>query len=119
MGHVYLLFVAMVGWAIFYSTDLGQLRVLFSALFGGHGMGDTTGVAVALRANMFWFVAALLLCLPISTAALRWSDEFELAGGWRRGLAVGGGAMAALLMLLAATALLVGGTYNPFIYYRF
>lgn len=119
VGHLYLLSVIMVSWAIFYSTDLGQMRVLFSALLGGHGLGDTTGVAVALRANMFWLAAALLLCLPLTSWTLRWSDDFELAGGWRRGLAVGGGALAALLMLLAATAMLVGGTYNPFIYYRF
>jgi hypothetical protein len=57
-------------------------------------------------------VLALVLCTPVERLLVVPADRPSLGAQWARGLA-----MAALTVL--ATAMLVGKSYNPFLYYRF
>ena len=62
---------------------------------------------------MFWLVLALTLCLPVERVLFPDTHQQRPALVYlTRGL------VTALLTLLA-TAMLVGKSYNPFLYYRF
>jgi alginate O-acetyltransferase complex protein AlgI len=108
LQHGWLLLVVMLGWALFYFTDLHRLGDFLRALAGHQGW-HAEAVLPVLRAQAFWWVGALLLCTPLA----QW-----LRSRLQRGPAlVATFANAGLLFL--CTAMLVGKSYNPFIYYRF
>src|SRR5690606_10258448 len=115
-GHLYLLFVAVVGWAIFYFEDLGRLDGYLRALFGAGGQelwAPTLGLV--LREHAIWLVLAVGVCAPIVP---RLGAALQRAAAGRAWLPAARAA-ANVLLLLTATAMLVGRTYNPFLYFRF
>lgn len=117
--HMYLLFAVVVGWALFYFTDLGRLGTFFKVLFGAAGAGAwDVQLEVVLLNNLFWLIIAVIGCMPVAGWAQkkwmalkkpRWSAGLEsgIHMGWNLGL------------LLLATAFLAGQSYNPFLYFRF
>lgn len=77
-----------------------------------------TMLGITVQNNLFWLVAALLFCAPLAPAwwksllgALRRESGVELVGWCQTFINV--------LILLVCTALLVGQSYNPFLYFRF
>ena len=120
VSHVYLLFAVVVGWALFYFEDLGRLRDFLALLFGASAQpGFSPELTPLILNNALWLVLALVLCVPI-VPRLR-ERARELASRTRAGPTLVGSSIALinLGMLLIATAMLVGGTYNPFLYFRF
>jgi alginate O-acetyltransferase complex protein AlgI len=119
-SHVYLLFAVVVGWALFYFEDLDRLGEFLGLLFGASGRpGSSPELAPLIQTNALWLVLAVLLCMPIVPRLRERVDQ--LASGYRIGPTLVGSSLALinLGMLLVATAMLVGGTYNPFLYFRF
>jgi alginate O-acetyltransferase complex protein AlgI len=114
-SHVYLIFIAMMGWAIFYFEDLGRLGQFFRILFGG-GENESWSLMLteSLKSNLFWLVAAITLCLPVygrlnAFMEKRLSPKVHF---WTL-------AVIAFVMFLICVPLLAGNTYNPFLYFRF
>jgi alginate O-acetyltransferase complex protein AlgI len=103
LSHVYLLFLALVSWALFAITDFSQLGVFLGRLFVPHGGDDwlyylrNYGVSLALG------------CLLATPLLKRLAAKLPQAVSY---------AFAALV-LLASVAYLVDSTYNPFLYFRF
>ncbi len=120
IGHVYLLFAVVVGWALFYFEDLDRLHAFMRLLFGASEQpGYDPALGSMVQANALWLVLALLLCVPLAPIMIR---ARAMTSRWRAGSDfVGGVTLAAfnLGLLLVATAMLVGRTYNPFLYFRF
>ena len=119
-GHLYLLFAAALGWALFYFEDLGRLGRYLALLFGAAGRPLLAPAAVdLLRDHLYLLALAVAFCAPIAPRL-----GGRLAAWIRRrgrGLeaAVVARGLANLALLLVATAMLVGRTYNPFLYFRF
>ena len=116
LGNLYTMFCVVVGWGIFYFTDFARLGKFFGVLFGGGAAADPL-LGITLLNNLFWLAAALIFCAPVAPCLGRWLERHTQNGGslplqWSR-------TMANLLMLLVCTALLVGQSYNPFLYFRF
>ena len=96
-------------------TDLGRLGVVLRILFGlGARPLTDFQLAGAVRENAFWLALAVVLCAPVRPwlAAV---TRLEFRPGARHAIAV----PASLGFLLASVTLLVGSSYNPFIYFRF
>jgi alginate O-acetyltransferase complex protein AlgI len=111
--HVWLLFVVMVGWALFFFTELPSLGAFFTLAFGASSAPVWTSEALArVTGHSFWLPVALALCLPLERWVPRTNASAGAFGHVSRGLAT-----AALTVL--ATAMLVGRSYNPFLYFRF
>ena len=110
--HAYLLFVVVLGWALFYFTDLARLRTYLGVMFGCAPLIGADLVEV-LREHVFWFALAIVLCVPMHRVVKRWVDDDAPAwiGAARVAVNVG--------ILLVATSMLVGKSYNPFLYFRF
>lgn len=112
--HSYALIFIVIGWAIFYFTDLERLVAHLKLMFGQAEVAfyDYQDISV-LTSNIYWFVLATILCMPIRTwlcnkitdLSPTFSSFFDL--------------LMNVIFYGCSIALLVGSTYNPFIYFRF
>ena len=60
-SHLYLLFVTLIGWTLFYTTDLSRLAGYFQVMFGGSGNPLTDPqLSITFANHLFWLLAALL-----------------------------------------------------------
>ena len=119
-SHVYLLFVAIYGWAIFYFTDFSQLTNFTYLLFGG--VTEDNGwwspqLTLILQENCLWLLAACVLCMPIYPKIATYmetklrQESIQLYAMYTNVVLFG--------LLFLAICMLVGNTYSPFIYERF
>ncbi|MBM4381014.1 MAG: MBOAT family protein, partial [Deltaproteobacteria bacterium] len=73
LAHLYVLPVVMVGWALFYFTDLTRLGQFLATLAGYAPEGATSeGLAAVLWEHALWLVLAVVLCLPVRSALEAW-----------------------------------------------
>lgn len=117
-SHLYLLFLTLIGWTIFYTTDLGKLGGYFGVMFGlsGNAFSDPQ-LSITFMNNLFWLIAAVLFCMPITQLVKRWAQT-QRSEGVRAGISIVNAIMNVML-LFVCTAMLVGDSYNPFLYFRF
>jgi alginate O-acetyltransferase complex protein AlgI len=108
LRRVYSLFLILVGWAVFYFTDMARLGVFFSAAFGGARLYDFRAESVFFS-NIFLLAALIIASTPYPA---------QLANKLRARLAAAEPVYNAALMILCFI-MLVGQTYNPFLYFRF
>ena len=110
VGHIYGLILVLVGWTIFAVEDMTQLGGYLKAMFGfGVGLFDT-----AFLYNLRNYLPLLIIAVIASTPLAK--------NIWNKlNIKVKQVALPILLVLglVLATAYLVDGTYNPFLYFRF
>ena len=115
--------IAVVGWAIFYETDLHALGVTLRALLGyartDAGLAalpllDEGARGVVARFSVFPLLA-FACSLPVVPAAKR----ALLAHGGGEKLLGALRALSTALLFALSLVFLVGQSYNPFIYFRF
>ncbi|MDR0671002.1 MAG: MBOAT family protein [Oscillospiraceae bacterium] len=114
---VYTFLLVVLGWVLFYFTDLSRALAFVKVLFGG-------GVLFDARARILLLnnLPLLALCAVASTPLGVWAADqtrARIRAGLPRaaGVAIFLACHAALLFL--CTAALVGASYNPFLYFRF
>lgn len=114
--HLYALFLILVGWGIFYFTDLSKLIEFFNILFyqTNHALTDFE-VQTAIQEHMYWLVLALILCMPVYhyfQEKLQYWVGNQLVIEWVN-------YSLPLVLFFISVIMLVSNTYNPFIYFRF
>jgi len=111
--HLWLVFVVMVGWALFFFTDLSKLGEFLSLAFGASAAPLLGADSVQLLlGRVFWLAFAVVLCAPVERLVFPDTHQHRPLAQVVRGFAMAG-------LTLLATAMLVGKSYNPFLYYRF
>lgn len=117
-SHLYGVLFILVGWTLFYFTDLRRGLVFLSILFGATDHPFyTLETGIQFRAHAVLFVAGVVASLPIWRRLVeRWMASSSVRAGIHRNLAV---PLANAVLLLVSTLLLVGESYNPFLYFRF
>ena len=110
LGHIYGLTLILLGWVIFAVEDMSALGGYFGAMFGGSGML----VDNAARYYLVNYLPVLSIAAVAATplGAKLWAKLDARV----RAVAL---PLAMLAGLVLATAYLVDGTYNPFLYFRF
>ena len=113
LQHAYALFFIVVGWALFVCTEPGQLSGVFGALFGLSGVPlyDASSLFLLKNNVLLW-----LLLVFASTASFARLHTHLLSRRWYAEVLCPLGLAAALL---ACTAFIVSGSFNPFLYFRF
>lgn len=122
--HLYSIVLILIGWGLFYFDDFGRLGEFFHAFFGAgdsFSQGLPMDVESVITDNLWLWIAALALCLPIRTKIAAKADSIATsAKGRTAAFAVQfGRALIAVIILTISVALLVGATNNAFIYTRF
>lgn len=109
--HIYTLFIIIIGWGLFYFTDVGQLGEFMVDLFNfGNGIcGDQAFNLI--MSNLPMLIIAAIASTPLATmlytrfehTRFMWIPETLYCMG----------------VLAVSTASLVNQSYNPFLYFRF
>ena len=116
-GHIYTLFFVVISWVIFAFDSLGKgweyIQVMFG--FGGVPAVDDRALYLLLT-HAILLVILILACTPLPAKIGRtllkvWQDKTLLP------ILVENACLVFLFLL--STAYLVGGTYNPFLYFKF
>ncbi len=106
LGHLYLLFLVVVSWAIFAITDFAALGRFLAAMFS---FRPGTEWLYYLRNYGVTFLLAGFLSTPLLA---RWEARQGERGRMAKNLVLG-------VVLIASIAYLEDATYNPFLYFRF
>ncbi len=126
LRHGYTLLVVMAGWVLFRAETFGQ-----ATHFLGNMIGITSGANAGQKVARYWSrELAWALVVGAIFAMPTWGWIRSCAQGLQRRtpeslrpamLAVGSGLELLLVtaLLLVSASWLAGGTYNPFIYFRF
>lgn len=119
--YVYSVFLILVGWGLFYFDDFGRMSQFFMAFFGqNESQGLPMHVETVIFDNLWLWIAALILCLPIRKHVERLgvsaASRMPAVGGYAVEFCH---AIVSIVILICCVALLVGATNNAFIYTRF
>lgn len=109
--HIYTLFIIIIGWGLFYFTDVGQLGKFMVDLFNfGNGICGNQAFNL-IMSNLPMLIIAAVASTPLATmlytrfehTRFMWIPETLYCMG----------------VLAVSTASLVNQSYNPFLYFRF
>ena len=109
--HIYTLFIIIIGWGLFYFTDVGQLGEFMVDLFNfGNGICGNQAFNL-IMSNLPMLIIAAVASTPLTTTLytrfehtrFMWIPETLYCMG----------------VLAVSTASLVNQSYNPFLYFRF
>lgn len=109
--HIYTLFIVIIGWGLFYFTDVGQLGEFMVDLFNfGNGICGNQAFNL-IMSNLPMLIIAAVASTPLATmlytrfehTRFMWIPETLYCMG----------------ILAVSTASLVNQSYNPFLYFRF
>ena len=111
VSHIYTLFFVVVSWAIFAIEDFAQLGSYLKVMFG-------LGGVPLMDAKLGYYVTSYLPILLVAAVA-----STPLGAKLYHKLKTPAAEVVCTVLVLAGpggcTAYLVGGTYNPFLYFRF
>lgn len=111
--HIYTIPIVIFGWAIFYFTDLNALWTFIKTAFGyGAALYDLTAVS-ALYSNLWLIVMCVICVTPIPRIIFNHFCKTHAK------IAVIVEPLTVVIGLALCFILLVGQTYNPFLYFRF
>jgi alginate O-acetyltransferase complex protein AlgI len=118
--HLYALLVVLVGWVVFRADNFAAAASYLCAM---SGLGDATEPQLLVRYATNGVLCAILVGIICSTPLLgELKIKLAKAAAHRPRLRAIGCALEVpgiLILLFLSTAWLAGGTYNPFIYFRF
>ncbi|MDO5422245.1 MAG: MBOAT family protein [Eubacteriales bacterium] len=110
VSHVYVLLVVLIGFVFFRADTMSQGMFWLGQMFGGfHFEGETMTLAWSLLTpwNLTAFAVGVIASMPVK-------NLLEKRRGYQTAAY-----LLSLLALVVCILQLAGGTYNPFIYFRF
>lgn len=123
ISHVYLLFIAVLGWALFHITDFTRLKQFMGILFGNSAMENwRLPFQITLQENVYWIALTLLLSMPVYNVVMKFIRRRARRMQSLGTLSVSSWSTSMVFdfaVLFVCTAMLVENSYNPFLYYRF
>ncbi len=120
LRHLYLLLVVVFGWVLFRMETFADILTVIGGMFGlnGNAFIDSE-TQMLLMNNVLFFILAAVACTPFVK---------KIGAKLERRIGVSNVAytmyavvqiVAPVVLLLLSTAMLVGDSYNPFIYFQF
>lgn len=109
------LFFVVIGWSIFYFTDMAQMTAQISHMFGigANGFFDRTTLFY-LKRNFGLLIISVLTCIPWDGLKKKAFKNAKIEKFCECARPV-----AATVLLMLSIAVLVSQSYNPFLYFRF
>lgn len=111
--HVYALLLIIIGWVIFASDDVSVLLPFLGSMFGANGAVGGMDVYTLLTK------AALLIICCVASTELPKKLFLSAAGAMNEKAAFTLKSVLTIALLALSMILLIGDSYNPFLYFRF
>lgn len=111
--HVYALVLIIIGWVIFASDDVSVLLPYLGSMFGANGAIGGMDVYTLLTK------AVLLIICCIASTELPKKLFLSAAGAMNEKAAFTLKSVLTIALLAMSMILLIGDSYNPFLYFRF
>lgn len=111
--HVYALLLIVIGWVIFASDDVGVLLPYLGSMFGANGAVGGMDVY-----TLFTKAVLLIICCIASTELPK-KLFLSAAGAMNEKAAFTLKSVLTIALLALSMILLIGDSYNPFLYFRF
>lgn len=111
--HVYALLLIIIGWVIFASDDVSVLLPFLGSMFGANGAIGGMDVYTLLTK------AVLLIICCIASTELPKKLFLSAAGAMNEKAAFTLKSVLMIALLALSMILLIGDSYNPFLYFRF
>lgn len=125
ISNIYLIAVVTVGWVFFYYTDLSKAFELLGTMFGVSGAQLIDAVTeTRLLNNAYLAAAGVICCLPVMKylGKARSALSDRISGKPHTALSVTRYTVSYAVLIgvfAVSTVLLIGESYNPFLYFRF
>lgn len=111
VAHIYTMFIVVIGWGLFYFTDMGELGAFLTDLFNfGNGICGEQALNLILS-YLPLIIAAAVASTPLAARLYARVQNTRYIG-------IAQTAFVAVVLVLC-TASLVNQSYNPFLYFRF
>lgn len=113
INHIYTMSMVMIGWVMFRSDNIFQAFGIIKGLFD-FSKPNYSYLSVLSMRVIICMIAGILLCGPMQARLGGWREEHKHED-WmlRADFAI------QMILLFLSVLSLVGGTYNPFIYFQF
>lgn len=111
--HVYALLLIVIGWVIFASDDVGVLLPYLGSMFGANGAVGGMDVY-----TLFTKAVLLIICCIASTELPK-KLFLSATGAMNEKAAFTLKSVMTIALLALSMILLIGDSYNPFLYFRF
>lgn len=111
--HVYALLLIIIGWVIFASDDVSVLLPFLGSMFGANGAVGGMDVYTLLTK------AALLIICCVASTELPKRLFLSATGAMNEKAAFTIKSVLTIALLALSMILLIGDSYNPFLYFRF
>lgn len=111
--HVYALLLIVIGWVIFASDDVGVLLPYLGSMFGANGAVGGMDVY-----TLFTKAALIVICCVASTELPK-RLFLSATGAMNEKAAFTIKSVLTIALLALSMILLIGDSYNPFLYFRF
>ena len=108
IGHIYTIIVVIIGFIIFYFTDINLLGEAFKSLFGLNGFGNISifnELQIFKVRTIIVFIIAILASTPLLKNLIYKNKTI--------------GDIIVVVLLLLSIVSIIASSYNPFIYFRF
>lgn len=120
LRHIYVLLVVCIGFVFFRAETLPQAGTMISAMFTRPVWDSVVASATMEIVNgtlIFALILSVIFSFPIKPAL--GSAVRKIEDSQRKSFLVGSSYVIAIVLLFICIMNLAGGTYNPFIYFRF
>lgn len=114
-SHIYLIILVIVGWTIFYFTDITKVFEYLGILFGFSNNEFTNmEINLVITNNIFWILISVIASTPVVPFVRKLVDETN-----KTHIAQFLNMFVNVAIIVLCTAMLIDNSYNPFLYFRF
>ena len=123
LGHIYTLLAVTIGFVIFRADTIAEAGIFISRMFSGFDF-SAGAMSFAIQTLSPYFLAMLLAAVVCCGPLAKYADRVRLLEEKenltkREALLQNTTFVLAVLLLVWCMVRLAGGSYNPFIYFRF
>ena len=112
--HIYFLVLIVPSWMLFYYTDINKIQNLINIIFNFKKIDFDIESKILIKENIYWLGVTLLFAMP--TYKLINKLIVKINSSLIQNLI---NAVITISIFLVSVVLLVGSSYNPFLYFRF
>jgi len=112
--HIYFLILIIPSWMLFYYTDFHKIKILGTTIFSFNNITADLESLLLIKENIFWLILAILFSMPTFKLINQYIAKIKnviIMNIVNISITIS--------FFVISIILLVGSSYNPFLYFRF